>query len=157
MQIAALYVAKNGPYFGLNGVDPWDEDRDARTYTGPHPVVAHPPCQRWGKFAAGSPLNISRGIVETPGDDGGCFANALRAVRHYGGVIEHPENSRAWETFGLAKPPRKGRIRQAGPATHSQPGTSSCPIGAPRLTRRAAEPGSPRHRCASAVRRAAHR
>ena len=88
VQIAALYVAKNGPYFGLNGVDPWDEDRDARTYTGPHPVVAHPPCQRWGKFAAGSPLNISRGIVETPGDDGGCFANALRAVRHYGAVSQ---------------------------------------------------------------------
>lgn len=48
--IAALYVETDGAYFGLPGVDPWDEARDARKYAGPHPVVAHPPCQRWGKL-----------------------------------------------------------------------------------------------------------
>lgn len=51
--IAALYVKKNGAYFGLEGVDPWDETRDARLYDGPYPVVAHPPCQRWCRFAKG--------------------------------------------------------------------------------------------------------
>lgn len=51
--IAALYVQTGGCYFGLPGVDPWDEARDARKYAGPYPVVAHPPCQRWGKFWAG--------------------------------------------------------------------------------------------------------
>jgi hypothetical protein len=45
--IAALYVETNGAYWDLPGVDPWDETRDARQYDGPHPVVAHPPCQRW--------------------------------------------------------------------------------------------------------------
>jgi len=49
--IAALYVEKNGCYFGLDGVDPWDEERDARKYDGPYPVVAHPPCQLWGRMA----------------------------------------------------------------------------------------------------------
>ena len=49
--VAALYVETNGSYFGLPGVDPWDEPRDARLYAGPHPVVAHPPCQRWGQMA----------------------------------------------------------------------------------------------------------
>ena len=49
--IAALYVEKNGAYYGLDGVDPWDEERDARKYAGPWPVVAHPPCQRWGAGA----------------------------------------------------------------------------------------------------------
>ena len=44
--IAALFVATDGCYFGLDGVDPWDIHRDARRYTGPHPVVAHPPCFR---------------------------------------------------------------------------------------------------------------
>ena len=47
--IAALYVARAGTYFNLLDVDPWDEIRDARLYDGPHPVVAHPPCQRWGR------------------------------------------------------------------------------------------------------------
>ena len=56
-QIAALFVATDGAYFGLPGVDPWDVRRDARLYDGPHPVVAHPPCQLWVNFAA---LNFKR-------------------------------------------------------------------------------------------------
>lgn len=108
-QIAALYVETNGAYYGLPGVDPWDEVRDARLYDGPHPVVAHPPCQRWGKLWAGQPLFIKRtGIRKIKGDDGGCFAAALAAVRQWGGVLEHPWGSHAWAHFGLNKPPREG-------------------------------------------------
>lgn len=106
--IAALYVATGGPYFNLEGVQPWDEDEDARIYTGPHPVVAHPPCQRWGRMWKGQPGNIKRGIVERLGADAGCFKSALFDVRRFGGVLEHPEGSHAWKAFGLAKPPRKG-------------------------------------------------
>jgi len=107
--IAALYVEHGGSYWNLSGVDPWDEARDARFYDGPHPVVAHPPCQRWGKLWAGQPLFIKRtGIRKVKGDDGGCFAAALAAVRKWGGVIEHPDQSHAWAHFGLNKPPREG-------------------------------------------------
>ncbi len=107
--IAALYVSATGSYQGIPGVDPWDEQRDARSYKGPYPVVAHPPCQRWGKFFAGSPIVIKKtGVRKKKGDDGGCFASALEAVRTYGGVIEHPEHSHAWAHFGLTKPPRNG-------------------------------------------------
>jgi hypothetical protein len=107
--IAALYVARGGSYFNVPGVDPWDEARDARLYTGPWPVVAHPPCQRWGKFYAGQPLHIKRtGERKTLGDDDGCFESALAAVRTYGGVLEHPRDSHAWKHFGLKKPPRAG-------------------------------------------------
>lgn len=108
-EIAALYVETNGCYFGLPDVDPWDELRDARLYAGPHPVVAHPPCQRWGDMWMGSPLVIARtGERKMLGDDGGCFAHALAAVRQFGGIIEHPEGSRAWKFFGLNKPLREG-------------------------------------------------
>lgn len=98
--IAALYVEKNGVYYGLPDVDPWDEARDARLYDGPWPVVAHPPCGRWCRLA---------GFVEhvhghKRGDDGGCFAAALEAVRRFGGVLEHPAYSLAWAKFGLARP-----------------------------------------------------
>ncbi len=107
--IAALYVQTGGSYFGLSGVDPWDEQRDARRYVGPYPVVAHPPCQRWGKLWAGQPLHIKRtGERKTKGDDGGCFAAALAAVRRWGGVLEHPWGSHAWPHFGLNKPPLEG-------------------------------------------------
>lgn len=107
--IAALFVKTNGCYFNLPAVDPWDEQRDARLYTGPYPVVAHPPCQRWGKFWAGQPLHIKRtGERKVKGDDEGCFAAALKAVRTWGGVIEHPWGSAAWPHFGLKTPSRKG-------------------------------------------------
>ena len=108
--IAALYVERNGCYYGLPSVEPWDEARDARKYAGPWPVVAHPPCQRWGKFWAGQPLHIKlTGIRKVKGDDGGCFKAALDAVRTWGGVLEHPWDSHAWPFFGLNKPKREGR------------------------------------------------
>jgi hypothetical protein len=49
--IAALYVDPRGAYAGLPDVDLWDEARDARSYRGPHAVVAHPPCSRWCRLA----------------------------------------------------------------------------------------------------------
>jgi len=107
--IAALYVKTDGVYFGLDHVDPWDEQRDARQYAGPYPVLAHPPCQRWGKMWAGQPLWIKRtGERKIKGDDGGCFKAALAAVHKWGGVIEHPRDSYAWPHFNLNKPPRGG-------------------------------------------------
>lgn len=107
--VAALYVETGGSYFGLPGVDPWDEARDARLYDGPWPVVAHPPCQRWGKLWAGQPLWIKRtGERKVKGDDGGCFAAAFESVRTWGGVLEHPAGSHAWAHFNLNRPPRGG-------------------------------------------------
>lgn len=108
--IAALYVEPAGAYVGLPHVDPWDEARDARTYAGPWPVVAHPPCQRWGRFWHGSTRKPHQFKL---GDDGGCFAAALASVRTWGGVLEHPADSHAWAAFGLTKPPRKGGWVQA--------------------------------------------
>lgn len=107
--IAALYVETNGSYYGLDGVDPWDEARDARRYAGPWPVVAHPPCQRWGKMWFGQPLAVKlTGERKRLGDDGGCFEAALSRVRRFGGVLEHPWGSLAWPNFGLTVPERSG-------------------------------------------------
>jgi hypothetical protein len=103
--IAALYVETGGVYSGIPGVEVWDEARDARTYAGPWPVVAHPPCQRWGRFWHGSTAKPHRYAL---GHDGGCFAAALASVRRWGGVLEHPADSRAWAAFGLLAPPRAG-------------------------------------------------
>lgn len=72
---------------------------------GPHPVVAHPPCERWGRYWGGAPTTWPRKIK---GDDGGCFAAALAAVRRCGGILEHPEASAAWAAFRLVAPPLSG-------------------------------------------------
>lgn len=108
--IAALFVQKGGAYYGLDNVDPWDEVRDARLYAGPWPVVAHPPCQLWGNFAA---INFKRwgGEHNRPGNDGGCFASALASVRRFGGVLEHPAGTRAWGEYGLISPADAGWIQ----------------------------------------------
>ena len=106
--VAALYVKRGGVYWDLPGVDAWDEERDARLYAGPWPVVAHPPCNRWCALA---------GMIETRygykvGDDGGCFAAALESVQRFGGVLEHPAHSKAWDAFGLPEPAREGWAAQ---------------------------------------------
>lgn len=101
--IAALYVEAGGCYAGLPGVDAWDISRDARRYAGPYPVVAHPPCQRWGRFWHGSTRKPHQFKL---GDDGGCFEAALDAVRTWGGVLEHPCDSHAWGHFCIERPTR---------------------------------------------------
>lgn len=105
LTVAALFVETGGVYYGLPDVDPWDIERDARLYRGPHPVVAHPPCQRWGRYWSGGP---SAAVRRRLGDDDNCFASALWAVRTFGGVLEHPEASHAWSWFGLPRPDRNG-------------------------------------------------
>jgi hypothetical protein len=106
---AALFVATDGCYFGLDGVDPWNKARDARKYAGPWPVVAHPPCERWGRYWFGGPTIVKEGRPYLKkGDDDGKFASALAAVRRWGGVLEHPEGSHAWRAFDLNVPPRSG-------------------------------------------------
>lgn len=102
--IAVLYAEPQGCYSELPDVDLWDEQRDARLYAGPWAVVAHPPCARWCRLA---------GFVEARygylrGEDDGCFASALAAVRQWGGVLEHPAYSDAWAAHDLNRPPFGG-------------------------------------------------
>lgn len=102
--IAALFVESGGIYFDRDDIDPWDEERDAMLYDGPHPIVAHPPCSRWCRLA---------GLVEARwghkrGEDGGMFAHALDCVRRFGGVLEHPAYTDAFRAYGLGVPPRTG-------------------------------------------------
>jgi len=90
--VAALYVDPTGPYADMPGVDPWDASRDARLYRGPHPVVAHPPCGPWGRYAWKSQEDRELARI------------ALRQVQQYGGVLEHPADSKLWRDRGLPAP-----------------------------------------------------
>lgn len=90
--VVALYVDARGPYPKL--VEHWyDEARDARTYAGPWPVVAHPPCRNWGSLRH-----------HATGDDSDCGPRAVEQVRAFGGVLEHPAHSTLFRTCGLPWP-----------------------------------------------------
>ena len=109
-RIAALFIVENGCYYGVDCVDPWPKSRDAMKYCGPYPVIAHPPCTLWGNFAA---INYKRwgGEHNRPGNDGGCFEFAKSCVDKFGGVLEHPAKTRAWNTYGIKKPTKGGWTR----------------------------------------------
>lgn len=91
--VAALYVDPRGPYPKMPGVDCWDEQRDARLYAGPYPVVAHPPCGPWGRLR-----HLYRG------NEHDCAPAAVEAVRRWGGVLEHPAWSLIWPACRMPRP-----------------------------------------------------
>lgn len=92
MSVAALYVHADGVYASL-GCDVWDEARDARLYDGPGPVVAHPPCACWGRYAWAAKQ-----------DTRDCGVRAVQQVRAWRGVLEHPAHSKLWPACGLPAP-----------------------------------------------------
>ena len=99
-RVAALFVDEHGVYADLADVDVWGITRDARTYAGPWPVVAHPPCARWSRLAGFTEARF--GLKR--GEDGGCFESALASVRKWGGVLEHPAYTAAFKHYGLPLP-----------------------------------------------------
>lgn len=107
--VAALFIDPKGPYPAL-GVDGWDQQRDALTYSGREPVICHPPCGRWCAMAR---LNEQRWGAKV-GDDGGMFAFALATLRRNSGILEHPARSLAWPVFNLPAPKSIGWTYRQG-------------------------------------------
>ena len=92
--VSALYVDPKGPYYKLLGPNNcWDSQRDARTYEGTNPIVAHPPCGPWGTLAK---FCTKQDKTLAP--------FAVRQVRKWGGIHEHPCGSRLWNHCRLWKP-----------------------------------------------------
>lgn len=104
-KINALFVETNGIYYNDTRIIPWSILEDAFNCKNGVPAIAHPPCERWGRYWSGGPSAKSKKLL---GDDGCSFAFSLWYVRTFGGVIEHPEASIAWRYFGLKCPPKAG-------------------------------------------------
>ena len=93
---AALYVdSERGPYASLS-IDVWDATRDATTYPGPGPVIAHPPCGPWSRLRhmCGPELLAQEGLGLV----------AVAQVRRWRGVLEHPADSRLWTACRMPAP-----------------------------------------------------
>ena len=96
--VSALYVdIERGPYRDLVGEENcYGVDRDARTFRGPGPVVAHPPCGPWGAMR-----------MFCTKQDASLGPLAVAQVRKYGGVLEHPCGSLLWRHCEMPRPFRR--------------------------------------------------
>lgn len=92
MSVAILFARKDSIYKQLPNCEVYDIERDARTFAGGMPVVAHPPCRSWGRLRTFS--------KPSPGEQSLAWF-ALDQVRREGGVLEHPESSLLWRLAGL--------------------------------------------------------
>lgn len=93
--VAVLFARADSNYKAHALADVYDEARDARTWAGGAPVVAHPPCRAWGRLRAfAKPAEHEKALALL----------AVAHVRRYGGVLEHPEASSLWKAAGLPRP-----------------------------------------------------
>lgn len=95
-EIAALCVAGRSIYKHLPGVVAFDKRRDARTFSGGCPVVAHPPCKLWGatRFIARS---------KDPDAEKALGVWCVAQVIENGGIVEQPMRSTLWDACGLPR------------------------------------------------------
>ena len=93
--VAALFARDDSVYKTLPNVEVYDMLRDARTYDGPWPVVAHPPCRAWGRL---------RHMANPRSDERNLARLAVALVREFGGVLEHPAASTLWTAQRLPAP-----------------------------------------------------
>lgn len=93
--VAVLCVASNSVYKSMDAVEAFDPSRDARSFQGGVPVVAHPPCRAWSTYCAHQ-------AKPAPGEkDLGPMC--VEWVRECGGILEHPAHSRLWDRCGMPK------------------------------------------------------
>lgn len=87
MSVSVLFARSDSVYKTFPGVEVYDAERDAKTFKGGAPVVAHPPCRAWGQLRAFA--------KPRPGEKE-LAVFAIEMVRKCGGVLEHPKNSTLW-------------------------------------------------------------
>ena len=94
-QVAVLFARQDSCYKTLPGTDVYDMERDARTWAGGSPLVAHPPCRAWAslRFHA-KPREGEKDLAHF----------AVAQIRQWGGVLEHPLRSTLWPVAGLPEP-----------------------------------------------------
>lgn len=106
--VAVLFVAPRSYYRGLARAECYGVERDALTFPGHRPVVAHPPCAQWGRL---------RHFANEDADQKALALFAVEQVRRWGGVLEHPAGSLLWREMGLPSPidAARGTISSAQP------------------------------------------
>jgi hypothetical protein len=86
--ITVLFARADSAYKQYADLDVYDAARDALTFKGNTPVIAHPPCRAWGRLShMANPREGERELA----------LFALDKVRALGGILEHPKGSKLWK------------------------------------------------------------
>ncbi|MBT64710.1 MAG: hypothetical protein CML13_16045 [Puniceicoccaceae bacterium] len=93
--VAVLFAREDSYYKTLDACDVYDKTRDALTFTGKAPIVAHPPCRGWGRL---------RKQAKAPELEKCLAFWAVMKVRENGGVLEHPAQSSLFKQMALPRP-----------------------------------------------------
>lgn len=91
-KVAVLYAMNDSIYKQYCECDVYDENRDARSFPGGLPVIAHPPCRLWSKM---------RHFSTAPESEKLLAFHAVEQVRKNGGVLEHPSSSTLFDCMNL--------------------------------------------------------
>ncbi|UNK44020.1 hypothetical protein MNO14_08225 [Luteimonas sp. S4-F44] len=93
--VAVLFARCDSVYKSDPRCDVYDIDRDARTWLGGMPVVAHPPCRSWSRM---------RTFAKPRPGERDLAVWAIDQVRRFGGVLEHPSGSALFRELALPRP-----------------------------------------------------
>jgi hypothetical protein len=96
--VAVLFARADSIYKQLPGTDVYDIERDALTFPGGMPIVAHPPCRAWG---------LLRQFSKPRDGEKELALWAVDQIRRCGGVLEHPAGSTLWPAAGLPEPGKR--------------------------------------------------
>jgi len=99
--VAVLFAMSPSIYDELPEVEVYNKARDALTFTGGMPIVAHPPCAQWGRLRYFATDNPEEKTLATW---------AVDQLREWGGVLEHPVGSSLWRDKGLPKPQERDQF-----------------------------------------------
>lgn len=95
-EIAVLCCSQSSEYKNIPDLDLYDVKRDALTFDGSSPIVAHPPCRSWSAF-------LSHLAKPEPGErDLAHFC--IEKLKSNGGVLEHPAHSKLFTDGYLPLP-----------------------------------------------------
>lgn len=90
--ITVLCARPRSVYKQIQGLDVWDEKRNAYNYSGTNPIIAHPPCAQWSRL---------KGLANENAFYKDLAMFCLERIQLYGGILEQPEGSSFFKYAGI--------------------------------------------------------
>lgn len=93
-KVVVLCARKDSHYKNMSNVECYDSERNAFSYYGNEPIVAHPPCRLWGRYkhrAKSENVELEKHLARF----------CVNQVRNNGGVLEHPDGSSLFKEMDI--------------------------------------------------------